>query len=117
MNTPTDDEIVKHLTEKRNIASPWWDEVYEALRLAREGLPVKDEARELAHDLYLCGDRHKATEIIRTFLAKRDAERDAKVKELRTAAYRVLNWLKGSGYGDKWTTNLSAALAKLERKP
>ena len=116
MNTPTDDEIVAHIKATHDLSKPDLKMVRWALELAREGLPVKDEARELAHKLYLCGDRDKATEIIRTFLAQRDAERDAEVKELVKAAYYALNWLKVIRYEDERTTNLSAALAKMERK-
>ena len=54
---------------------------------------------------------------IRQFLANRDDERDADVAELVKAAYFALNWIKVINHEDKRTTNLSAALAKLERKP
>ena len=135
MNTPTDDEIVAHIKATHDLSKPDLKAVRWALELAREGLPVpkKDEASELAKavvvawyhrgrtgawdDLLYTSHRDKALEAARTFLAARDAERDAEVKELVKAAYYALNWLKVIRYEDERTTNLSAALAKMERKP
>ena len=115
MNTPTDDEIVKYV-----LAQDWGyaeTAIRQALRLAREGLPVKyDEATTLAHQLYRCGSPTDAASIIRTFLTDRDAKRNTEVAELVAAAYYALNWIKVINHEDKRTTNLSAALAKLERK-
>jgi hypothetical protein len=123
MTTPTDDEIVAHMKQRDWIMKPD-DEMTarEALRLAREGLPVKDEARTIwkaALARYEEGgssleDCHcRATATIRTFLATRDAERDADMAELVESAKRHrAAWPSHSDiYG------LSAALAKLERKP
>jgi hypothetical protein len=138
MNTPTDDEIVAQLLNHSDWTNNQENLVRETLRLAREGLPVKDEVivtpnREdhaLAYrlwsvhpkevqDIGLTRDAWYACEIAkyRTFLADRDAERDEAVAELVKAATYTRNWLKNSGYHNEWTKNLSAALAKLERKP
>jgi hypothetical protein len=142
MTTPTDDEIVKYV-----LAQDWGyagTAVRQALRIAREGLPVpvKDEARTIwkaALARYEEGgssleDCHcRATATIRTFLATRDAERDEEVAELVDHAKVAVNQFryyarshrtKGTPDGDsKAETNdyhadrLAAALAKLERKP
>ena len=132
MNTPTDDEIVAHIRAQNNITTI---DAYirTALRLAREGLPVKDEKAE-ARDIWLwalaayraipdmsAGDQliamDDAAEVIHKALAKRDAERDADVAELVKAASYARICLKNGGYHNEWTRNLDAALAKLERKP
>jgi ketopantoate reductase len=117
MTTPTDDEIVEYV-----LAQDWGyveTAVRKALRLAREGLPVpvKDEARELLNALFSVDGRWKGFDAslatIRTFLTTRDTERDEAVAELVECAkrHRVAWPTKSDIYG------LSAALAKLERKP
>jgi len=128
MTTPTDDEIVAHIVARATPnTSPIAISIMKAgarkaLRLAREGLPVpvKDEAEALWEAVFansktvLTGD---AVATIRKFLTERDAERDLDVAELVAAAYYALNWLKVINHKDKRTLDLSAALAKLERKP
>ena len=130
MNTPTDEEIVAHIAALADPNTKPTDVelmkavAREALRLAREGLPVKDEAEELANrvsqtlDGVCTQDEYDRTlAIIRTFLAARDAERDAEVKELVKAASYARICLKNGGYHNEWTRNLDAVLAKMERKP
>ena len=124
MTTPTDDEIVAHLKQTYTGGVFLDEAIREALRLAREGLPVKDEAEELANrvsqtlDGICTQDEYDRTlAIIRTFLAARDAERDAEVKELVKAASYARICLKNGGYHNEWTRNLDAVLAKMERKP
>jgi hypothetical protein len=76
-------------------------------------VPVKDEARDLwdtAYTAYIQGCHDAATEAVRTFLATRDAGRDAEVAELRKAADCARISLRNSGYDNEWTRNLSAAL-------
>ena len=111
MNTPTDDEIVKHLTEKRNIGSPWTDEVREALRLAREGLPVKDEAHQIYEMAGRASSMAQSIAIIRNFLAARDAERDAEMDELRKA----LNYCATAPHSG-WTIAQGVARAVLAKR-
>ena len=95
MNTPTDEQIVAHICARP--LQTIEDYVRETLRLARQGLPVKDEAEALWDDAIHAFRRGLnaqeadalATEAVRTFLAARDAERDAavgaEVDELRKA--------------------------------
>ena len=124
MTTPTDDEIVKYV-----LAQDWGyagTAVRQALRIAREGFPVPDEAeiKEFAERLAAALNHSKSEAItflppiIRTFLANRDAERDEMVAELVAAAkdgasYLGRTGLHGAGIGQR----IDAALAKLERKP
>jgi hypothetical protein len=113
MTTPTDDEIVKYV-----LAQDWGyagSAVRQALRIAREGLPVpvKDEAVTLWNEITSQGETGDTVNVIRTFLAARDAERDAEVAKLVKAAKRIK---------EGWPTisnrySLTAALAKLEPKP
>jgi hypothetical protein len=116
MTTPTDDEIVKYvLAQDSGYAGT---AVRQALRIAREGLPVpvKDEARDLWDTAYTAwhrGSHDAATEAVRTFLADRDAERDAAVAELVAAVKEVIDDTPAV-----WANmRLVPALAKLERKP
>ena len=94
----------------------------------REGLSVKDEAAELASLVVQAlqfsaasdCDGPDAIATIRTFLAKRDAERDAEVKELVAAAKVGAGYLWGVGpralCARQISQRIDAALAKLERK-
>jgi hypothetical protein len=113
MTTPTDDEIVAHMS--LDPASSGAQIARQALRLAREGLPVpvKDEAVDLHNALGPCIGGYERIATIRQFLANRDAERDAEVAALIKAAKRLkARW---PTYSDLY--GLTAALAKLERKP
>lgn len=127
---PTDVELMKAVAR-------------EVLRLAREGLPKPvDEAtllvREVMHTYQDAKPETRpdggnmrwrkgsydnlestvaAIEAARTFLAARDAERDAEIAELVKAASYARICLKNGGYHNEWTRNLDAVLAKLERKP
>jgi hypothetical protein len=118
MTTPTDDEIVAHLRKTYGGGFFLDEAIREALRLAREGLPVpvKDEAEALWEAVFangptvLTGD---AVATIRAFLATRDAERDVAVAELVTAVKEVIDDTPAV-----WANmRLVPALAKLERKP
>jgi hypothetical protein len=151
MNTPTDDEIVAGMTATYSpddepigsgIPEPlrlpvtviqnvegWWlvrfsddsEAIVRPSRLAREGLPVKDEVETLwwmAFSAYIdyCREddaARAAIATIRTFLANRDAERDAEVAELVESA----KLLKGLWPSHSSLYGLTDALAKLERKP
>lgn len=139
MNTPTDDEIVAHLKQTYTGGVFLDEAIREALRLAREGLPVPvDEATLLVREVMHAYQDAKpetrpdggnmrwrkgsydnlestvvAIDAARTFLAKRDAERDAEVKELVKAAKAVKD--NYSALFD--VAAVSAALAKMERKP
>ena len=117
--TPTDDEIVAHMTARYDLVPPDKVVIREALRLAREGLPVQDEALSLWNTALACRDEANAIATIRDFLAKRDAERDVDV----LATYRPymrhdpMCDLVQFDDRDDCSCGFYAALAKLERKP
>jgi hypothetical protein len=141
MTTPTDDEIVAHVSY---MAEDWTAAttkyVRQALRLAREGLPVPDEKAE-ARDIWqralaayraipdmAAGDRliamDDATDVIHKALAARDAERDAEVALAVEALSGAVAVIEGTLYELRLSTRAveqiefaRAALAKLERKP
>jgi hypothetical protein len=126
MTTPTDDEISYCYPGNTNmryvrfasIDAPKW--AVDIQPHYREGLPVKDEARELWDSISSYGGTpdnidfyDNAIATIRTFLAERDAKRDADVDELVTAVKEVIDDTPAV-----WANmRLVPALAKLERKP
>jgi hypothetical protein len=100
MTTPTDDEIVARMRAMGLVTGDATKAAaYAALHLAREGLPVpvKEEAETLwgmaysAYNDYCRKDDaiRAADGAFRTFLAERDAERDADMDELRKALERA----------------------------
>jgi hypothetical protein len=134
MTTPTYDEIVVRARNNIDKREPWpnsGDYMREALRLAREGLPLQDvEATTLAREIAgivrmpgtirIEGDierpiyYHQLLTVIRTFLAKRDAERDAEVESLVQIA-KIINRRRMGCDAIDYDV-LEAAIAKLERK-
>jgi hypothetical protein len=113
MNTPTDDEIVAHLKQTYTGGVFLDKAIREALRLARKGLPVKDDAATLWSEITRWDHIGDTVDVIRQFLTTRDAERDTEVAELVAAAKRHrAAWPSHSDVYD-----LAAALDKLERKP